>query len=194
MKILPIYAIGHPVLREENRWIKQGEKGLNALISAMFDTMYNAHGVGLAAPQVGQNVKIFIADGTPMEGMLENDPTPMKGWKKVFINPLIVSESGEEWDFEEGCLSVPDIKTDIRRKAKIVLRYFDENFLEKEEEFAGMRARIIQHEHDHLEGILFIDHVKGLRKQMLKSRLQKVSRGAIELRYPMEFLKKKQPI
>lgn len=193
MKIIPIYAFGHQVLRDKNREIKEGEEGIAELIADMYTTMYNASGVGLAAPQIGKNLRLFITDGTPMDGTLEDDPTPMKGWKKVFINPVIIEETGDEWDFEEGCLSIPDVRSDVKRPEVVRLRYLDENFEEHEEEFGGLQARIIQHEYDHLEGVLFTDYVKGLRKKMLKSRLTRISKGLIEPAYPMEFSKKKQP-
>ena len=150
--ILPIVGFGHPVLRKETTTVREKDPAIRQFIADMFETMYNAHGVGLAAPQVGKSLRIFIADGSPMEGVLEGDNEPMQGWKKVFINPVILREEGDEWAYEEGCLSIPDIRADVWRQPRVTLQYLDENFEPHTETFSGMKARIIQHEYDHIEG------------------------------------------
>ncbi|MCL4131930.1 UNVERIFIED_CONTAM: hypothetical protein GTU68_060328 [Idotea baltica] len=144
----------------------------------MFETMYNAQGVGLAAPQINMALRLFIDE-------------PMKGFKRIFINPRKIEEVGEEWVFEEGCLSIPDIRENVRRKSDITLRYLDENFEEKTEFFTGLQARIIQHEYDHIEGVLFTDYISQLRKQMVKGRLNRISKGKIDATYPMKFYQRK---
>ena len=185
--ILPIVAFGHPVLRQRAQEITQDHPELEQIIADMYDTMYNAKGVGLAAPQVGKAIRIFVVDGTPMEGMLEDDPTPMKGWKKVFINPTKLDEHGEEWGYDEGCLSIPDVIEEIYREEHIHIQYFDEHWVMHVETFGGLQARVIQHEYDHLEGVLFTDYLRGLRKQLVKSRLQKISKGKYTTFYPMSY-------
>ncbi len=188
--ILPIYGYGHPVLRKKTGQVAENEKTIAGIIESMYDTMYNANGVGLAAPQIGKSLRIFIVDGTPMDGMdKENPEIIMKGWKKVFINPIILEETGKEWAYEEGCLSIPDIRADVFRKSDILVQYQDENFKTHTESFSGLKARIIQHEHDHLEGVLFTDKISPLKRELIRSRLNRVSRGLLELRYPMRFLK-----
>lgn len=186
--ILPIVAYGHPALREETQEVKPDHPGLEQLIADMWETMYNARGVGLAAPQVGHSLRMFMVDAGPMQGVLD-DEEELEGFKKLFINPKIIEEEGEEWPFEEGCLSIPDVREDVFRQPEIRIRYQDEAFEEHEETFSGMKARIIQHEYDHIEGVLFTDYVRGLRKQVIKSRLNKISKGKIEPDYPMEYAK-----
>ncbi|MCB9236091.1 MAG: peptide deformylase [Bacteroidia bacterium] len=185
--ILPIFAIGQDVLREKTQPIKPGNPQLEALIANMYETMYHAKGVGLAAPQVGYSLQIFVVDGTPMDGILEEEESSLKGWKMVFINPKILSETGEEWAFEEGCLSIPDIREEVFRKPRVKIKYFDRDFVEHVDEFSGMKARIIQHEYDHLQGVLFTDYLKGFKKKLIKSRLSKISKGKIQPTYPMKF-------
>lgn len=188
--VYPIIAYGHPVLRKRAEEVQPDHPGLQELIANMYETMYNAKGVGLAAPQIGQSLRIFVVDGSPMEGMLEDDPTPMEGWKKVFINPQIIEESGDEWGWDEGCLSIPDVIEEVYREEVILVRYQDENFEIHEERYSGLKARIIQHEYDHLEGVLFIDYVKGIRRQLIKSRLSKISKGKYSTFYEMGFAEK----
>jgi len=188
--IHPIIAYGHPVLRERAQEVPRDYPDLANLIADMFETMYNAKGVGLACPQIGKSLRIFVVDGTPMEGTLEDDPTPMVGWKKVFINPVKLEEFGEEWGYDEGCLSIPDVIEEVYREEHVRLRYFDENWVEHEETFQGLQARVIQHEYDHLEGALFVDYLRGLRKQLVKSRLLKISKGKYNTFYPMNFFTK----
>lgn len=189
--ILPIVAYGHQSLRRENQEITPEFEGLSDLIRDMFETMYHANGVGLAAPQVDRPYRVFVVDGSPMDGILEDDPQSLKDFKQVFINPEIIEEEGDEWAFEEGCLSIPDIRENVYRPETLTIRYLDENLNEKEEVLTGMKARIVQHEYDHLEGILFTDYLSGLRKQLLKSRLTKISKGKIDPSYPMIFPRKR---
>jgi peptide deformylase len=189
--ILPIRSIGDPVLKKMSKDIEPGHPGLQELIADMFETMYAANGVGLAAPQVGHDIRLFVVDASPFaedeEGQLIADQAHLKSFKKVFINPYIVEEEGEEWAFEEGCLSIPGIREEVWRQPKIVLQYQDENFKEYEEEFDGYAARVIQHEHDHLDGILFTDHLPAMRKRMLKGKLRDISTGKTEAKYKMRF-------
>ena len=189
--ILPIRAYGDPVLKKVARDIEPGHPGLDQLIADMFETMYAANGVGLAAPQVGQSIRLFVVDASPFaedeEGNLEPEHKHLVGFKKVFINPYIVEEEGEEWPFEEGCLSIPGIREEVSRQPRIVLQYQDEAFQEHEETFEGFAARVIQHEHDHLDGILFTELLSPLRKRMLKGKLRDISLGKTDVKYKMRF-------
>jgi peptide deformylase len=188
--ILPIRAFGDPVLKKVARDIEPGHSGLEQLIADMFETMYAANGVGLAAPQIGQSIRLFIVDASPFAEDEDGEPTEeahLKDFKRVFINPYIVEEEGEEWPFEEGCLSIPNIREEVKRQPKIVLQYQDENFEEHEEEFEGFAARVIQHEHDHLDGILFTDHLSPLRRRLLQGKLKDISAGRTDARYKMRF-------
>jgi len=176
----PIIAYGDPVLKKVCAPIDENYPDLKQLISNMFETMYHAHGVGLAAPQVGLPIRLFIVD----TGADENDKSK---FKKVFINAEIIEETGEPWAFNEGCLSIPDIREDVMRKPNIRIKYFDENWVQHEEEVTGMPARVIQHEYDHIEGKLFTDTLSLLRKRMLKSKLDAISKGNIHADYKMRF-------
>ncbi|MBK6541190.1 MAG: peptide deformylase [Flavobacteriales bacterium] len=190
--ILPIRAYGDPVLKKVAKDIEPDHLGLKQLIADMFETMYAANGVGLAAPQVGQSIRLFIVDASPFAEDEEGKPTDdahLKDFKRVFINPYIVEEEGDEWAFEEGCLSIPNIREDVTRPPRIVLQYQDEKFKEHEEEFDGFAARVIQHEHDHLDGILFTDHLTPLRRTLLKGKLRDISMGKTEAKYKMRFPK-----
>jgi peptide deformylase len=180
--IYPIVAYGNPILKREAEEIKEGTD-VSALISDMFDTMGHASGVGLAAPQINQGIRLFVMDSTLM---LDEDDDE-KGIRKAFINPIILDEYGDEFSFEEGCLSIPEIRAEIIRPEKLTLEYYDENWNLHEEEFSGMTARVIQHEYDHLEGILFVDYLKGLKKRLLKSKLIDVSKGKISTDYRMLY-------
>ncbi len=177
---LPIVAYGDPVLRKVCTDIDESYPDLQTLISNMFDTMYAASGVGLAAPQVGLPIRLFIVD----TGADEDGKT---GYKKVFINAKIIEETGKPWAFNEGCLSIPDVREDVFRKPNIRIQYYDENFKQHEEEVTGMPARVIQHEYDHIEGKLFTDTLGVLRKRMLKSKLDSISKGKIRTDYKMRF-------
>ena len=185
--IYPIVAFGHPVLREKTKEVSKDHPDLAEFLDNMYETMYNAKGVGLAAPQIGRSLRIFIVDGSPMEDSREESDESMEGWKKVFINPVKIEEFGDEWGYDEGCLSIPDIIEEVYREESIRLRYFDENWVEHEEVFSGLKARVIQHEYDHLEGVLFVDYLRGLRKQLIKSRLLRISKGKYSSFYPMDF-------
>lgn len=188
--ILPIRAYGDPVLKKVAADIAPGHPGLEQLIADMFETMYAASGVGLAAPQIGQSIRLFIVDASPFAEDEDGKPTEdahLKDFKKVFINPYIVEEEGEEWPFEEGCLSIPNIREEVFRQPKILLQYQDEHFKEYEEEFEGFAARVIQHEHDHLDGILFTDHLTPLRRRLLQGKLRDISFGRTEAKYKMRF-------
>lgn len=192
--VLPIRAYGDPVLKKVAKDIEPGHPGLEQLIADMFETMYAANGVGLAAPQIGQSIRLFVVDASPFAEDEDGNPTDeahLKDFKKVFINPYIVDEEGEEWPFEEGCLSIPGIREEVERQPRIVLQYMDEKFREHEEEFNGMAARVIQHEHDHLDGILFTDKLPPLRKRMLQGKLRDISRGKTDARYQMRFTPQK---
>ncbi len=184
-KILPIVAYGDPVLKKVAEEIDQDYPELDKLIENMFETMYKASGVGLAAPQIGKSIRLFIVDATPFAG----EHPELDGFVKVFINPIILEEEGKKWDFNEGCLSIPAIREDVSRKPKILIEYYDENWELKEEEFDGIAARVIQHEYDHIEGILFTDHLPALKRRMLKGRLKDISTGNVDVEYKMKFPK-----
>ena len=191
--IYPIVAVGDPVLKTRAKDLPadMAPAELHQLVQDMYETMYSAHGVGLAAPQVGKAVRLFVIDSGPMVEPDEDDePTdeaPELAVKRAFINPRMVSETGEEWGFEEGCLSIPGIRELVNRCPDIVLRYEDENRQTHEEGFSGMTARIIQHEYDHLEGILFTDKLTAFKKQLLKGKLARISKGDVKHEYRMKF-------
>lgn len=190
--ILPIVAYGDPVLKKEAVEIDEQFPALNQLIENMFETMYEASGVGLAAPQIGQSIRLFVVDGSPFAEVDEDeadDPRAagMEGFKRVFINPIIEEETGANWVFAEGCLSIPKIREDVSRKEKIRVTYYDENWQFHDEWFDGYKARIIQHEYDHIEGILFTDHLSVLKKRMLTKRLTNISQGEVKVNYKMKF-------
>ena len=195
--ILPIVAYGDPVLKKEAEEIDEKYPDLSKLITDMFDTMYHAKGVGLAAPQIGKSIRLFIVDGSPFADEEDDEPDPkaegIEHFKKVFINPIIEEESGEKWAFQEGCLSIPKIRENVMRKEKVLITYFDENWEFHEETFDGYAARIIQHEYDHIEGILFTDHLSPLKKKMLTKRLQNITAGRIDIDYKMSFPGGKKP-
>lgn len=188
--ILPIVAYGDPILRKKASDIPEDHPNLKALVENMYETMYKASGVGLAGPQVGLPLRIFVIDATPFaddEDLSTEEQEQLNGLKKVFINAKMVSEEGEEWAFNEGCLSIPDIREDVNRKPKIKISYVDENFKQHNQSFDGLAARIIQHEYDHIEGILFTDKLSSLKKRLLKSRLEKISKGKVNIDYKMRF-------
>jgi len=190
--IYPIVAYGDPVLRKKAADIVKGELDVATLASDMFETMYKASGVGLAAPQIGKSIRMFVIDTDPSAETGEiSEETPEEAEeprvKKVFINAEILDESGDEWPFEEGCLSIPGVKEDVYREEFLTIHYFDENWVEYTENFEGFAARVIQHEYDHIEGILFIDHLSPLRKRLLKGRLTDISKGKTDATYRMKF-------
>lgn len=181
---LSIVAYGDPVLKRMAADIEPAEfPELKQLIADMYETMYAARGVGLAAPQIGQSIRLFIIDATPFD----DDEPDLKDFKKVFINAHIIEETGEKWPFNEGCLSIPDIREDIYRNSKILISYFDENWIHHEESFKGLAARVIQHEYDHIDGKLFTDHLSPLRKRMIQKRLNDISKGIVKAEYKMKF-------
>ena len=170
--ILPIVAYGDPVLKRKASAIDSSYDGLDVLIASMWETMYHAHGVGLAAPQIGKSIRLFVIDGSPFaddEDASPSDHIVLKSFKKVFINAEIIAEQGDDFSFAEGCLSIPDIREEVTRPSVIRLRYQDEYFEPHEEEFSGLAARIIQHEYDHIQGVLFTDKLSPLKKRLIKT-------------------------
>ena len=192
--ILPIVGYGDPVLRKVGVDISQEYPNLNELITNMYDTMYNTYGVGLAAPQIGLAIRLFIIDTEPFsdsDDLSANEQEQLKGFKQTFINPKMLIEEGEEWSFNEGCLSIPDVREDVYRNEKITIEYFDENFNKKTEVYDGLIARVIQHEYDHIEGILFTDKISSLKKTLIKKKLQNIMDGKARPDYRMRFANKK---
>ena len=192
--ILPILAYGSPVLKKIANDITPKYPNLNELISNMWETMYAAKGVGLAAPQIGLSIRLFVIDATPFlddENMNDFELNSIKNFKKVFINPKIIKENGSLWEFNEGCLSIPEIREDVPRRSKIIIEYFDENFQFHRLELTGLAARVVQHEYDHIEGILFTDHISSLKKRLIKRKLNNISSGSIKVDYEMKFNVKK---
>jgi peptide deformylase len=189
--ILPIVAYGDPVLRKEAKFIEKNEIELAKLVDNMFDTMYEAAGVGLAAPQIGLDIRLFVVDGQPFnEKEKDEDIDPsLIGFKKVFINAEILEEDGDDWAFEEGCLSIPGIRADVYRPEKVTIRYRDMDWNELTETYEGLAARIIQHEYDHIDGILFTDYLPPLKKRMLKNKLADITKGSVSVDYKMKFPK-----
>lgn len=185
--IYPIVVYGDPVLKKPADDIEEGELDVKQLAEDMFETMYEASGIGLAAPQIGKSIRMFIVDGSP----LDDEEEDMTQFKKVFINPEMISEDGDPWTFQEGCLSIPGIREDVNRNPVIRINYLDENFEEHEEEFDGMKARIIQHEYDHIEGILFTDHLTAFKKRLLKGKLANISKGKCDADYKIKAPLKK---
>jgi len=191
--ILPVVAYGDPVLRKEGEDIDKDYPKLNELIENMFDTMYNANGVGLAAPQIGKAIRLFIVDASPFAEDEDNDKDKeiLKDFKKVFINMTIVETKGEKWAFNEGCLTIPDIHEDVMRPETITIEYYDENWEFHTEEYSGIAARVLQHEYDHIEGVLFTDKLSGLKKRLIKGKLTNISKGKVNVSYNMRFPLKK---
>ncbi len=193
--ILPIVGYGDPVLRKVGIEIDPQYPNLKTTIEDMYKTMYNACGVGLAAPQIGLDIRLFVIDTTPFGNDDDLDKTEkeaLKHFKRTFINAKILKEEGELWAFNEGCLSIPDVREDVYRREKITIRYFDEDFNEKTEEFDGLIARVIQHEYDHIEGVLFTDKISSLKKQLIKKKLQNIMDGKAFPDYRMRFFNKKR--
>ena len=193
---LPIIAYGDKVLRKVGENISPDYEGLEQLIANMKETMYNAFGVGLAAPQIGRAIRLFLVDTAPFSEDSELDEKEsefLKNFDRIFINAQILEETGDEWAFSEGCLSIPNIREDVVRKDTITIKYQDENFVEHTETLTGLAARVVQHEYDHIEGIMFTDKVSSLKKRLLKKKLENISKGKIEVDYKMRFpnLKKK---
>ena len=188
--ILPIVAYGDAVLKKMGTPITKDYPNLDTLIENMFETMYNALGVGLAAPQIGLPIRLFVIDTSPFsedEDLTQEEQNILKDFRRVFINAKITKEEGDEWAFNEGCLSIPDVREDVFRQPKLTIEYVDENFNKHIEEFDGLIARVIQHEYDHIDGILFTDRLSALKKRLLKSRLTNISKGKIDIDYRMRF-------
>jgi len=185
--ILPVYIYGQPVLRKATKDISPDYPELKSLLDNMFETMYKAEGVGLAAPQVGLEDRILVVDLSPYS----KDDISLKDFKKVFINAHIIEREGEEVNVEEGCLSVPKIHEKVPRKNRICIQYLDENFCPHEDVYEGTKARVIQHEYDHLEGVLFVDYLSGIRKQMIRSKLNKLLKGEVDCSYKVKSVSKR---
>ena len=183
--ILPVFAFGQPVLKKKAIDIHSDYDGLENLISNMWETMYAAHGVGIAAPQIGASIRLFVIDSIQI---MEEDKKA-EGIKKVFINAKIIEETGELWSYEEGCLSIPNIRGDVERKQKVRIQYLDENFKMHDEIYEGINARVIQHEYDHIEGILFIEKLKPLKKKLIQRKLNDIKTGKATADYKIKFAK-----
>ncbi|WP_204345643.1 peptide deformylase [Psychroserpens algicola] len=195
--ILPIVAYGDPVLRKKAEKITKDYPNLDALIENMKETMYAAYGVGLAAPQIGLPIRLFLVDTEPFaedDIYTEEEQEKLKHFNRVFINAEILDEEGDEWAFNEGCLSIPDVREDVFRQPKITIKYQDENFDTHTEVFDGLIARVVQHEYDHIEGVLFTDKLSSLKKRLIKGKLTNISKGKIKVDYRMRFplMKKKR--
>lgn len=188
--ILPIVAYGDPVLKKVAKEIDKDHPKLETIIADMFATMYNAKGVGLAAPQVGKSIRLFVVDATPFSEDAETEEeAALADFKKIFINAKIENEEGVEWKFNEGCLSIPKIREDILRKPKIHITYLDEHFKSHKDTFEGIAARIIQHEYDHIEGKLFTDRINPIRRRLLQGKLNDITKGNVDVDYKMKFPK-----
>lgn len=184
--ILPVVAYGDPVLRKEAQDVVQGMEGLEDLIANMWETMYRAEGVGLAAPQVGQSLRLFVVDGSPF-GEGEKGDEGCRDFKRVMINPVLFDEADEHEDMEEGCLSIPGVREPVSRPVSVKVEYYDEQWVLREEALTGIAARIVQHENDHLDGVMIPDYVPVLRKTMLQGRLKDIAKGRVPADYPMRF-------
>ena len=187
--VLPVYVYGMSVLRKVAQEIDEDYDGLDQLIEDMFETMSDSDGVGLAAPQIGKSIRLFMIDASRMEDV--DDEPDIQSFKQVFINPYIVDETGEKWAFSEGCLSLPNIREDVTRPSIVKIEYYDSNWEFHEEEYDGVKARIIQHEYDHLDGRLFVDKINPLRRKLLSPRLNAISKGNVDCDYKIIFPKKK---
>ena len=190
--ILPIIGYGAKVLKIKAKEIPVDYPELNKLISDMYETMYDASGVGLAAPQIGKSIRLFVIDTSPFDSddFEQNSGFEVKSVKKTFINPVMIDEFGENASFEEGCLSIPNIREHINRKSEITIKYQDENFVDHKETFSGILARVIQHEYDHLEGTLFTDKISPFKKKLIKGKLNNIMIGKVSVDYKMKFFKK----
>jgi peptide deformylase len=193
--ILPIIAFGDAVLKKKCKEILSDYPDLKELIQNMFETMYAASGIGLAAPQIGLPIRMFIVDTSPFhddDSFSEEEQNILGEFKQVFINAKIVNEEGDEWAFNEGCLSIPYIREDVFRKPEVTIEFQDENFNKHTKTFDGIIARVIQHEYDHIEGILFTDRISSLKKRLIRTKLENISKGKIEIEYKMKFPKAKK--
>ena len=187
--VLPIIGYGAIVLKTKTKEIPADYPELNKLISDMYETMYDASGVGLAAPQIGKSIRLFVIDTSPFDtdDFEQNSGFEVKSVKKTFINPVMIDESGENASFEEGCLSIPNIREEVYRQSDLYIEYYDEKFEFQKEKLSGITARIVQHEYDHIEGILFTDHLNPLKRRLLKRKLVEISKGVTSAKYKMRF-------
>jgi len=195
--ILPVVAYGDPVLRKVAKEIAKDHPKLDEIIANMWETQYNASGVGIAAPQVGMSIRLFVIDAAPFsddDDLSTEEQDFLKNFKRVFINPTIIEESGDEWAFNEGCLSIPDVREDVFRQEQIILEYVDENWEKQKETLTGLAARVVQHEYDHIEGVLFTDKLSTLKKRLIKGKLSNITKGKVNVDYRMRFpqVKKKR--
>ncbi|MGB1309540.1 MAG: peptide deformylase [Oceanihabitans sp.] len=193
--ILPIVAYGDPVLKKVGTNITNAYPNLDSLLANMYETMYGAYGVGLAAPQIGLAIRLFLVDTSPFaedDSFTTEEQEALKNFKRTFINAKIIEEKGDEWAFNEGCLSIPDVREDVFRKPEVTIEYFDEEFKKHTETFDGIIARVIQHEYDHIDGILFTDKLSSLKKRLIKSKLNNISKGKINVDYKMRFPNQKK--
>lgn len=181
--LLPIYGYGHPVLKKIADPIEPGYPELDKLLADMWETMYQADGVGLAAPQIGQSIRLFVIDTI----QIMDEEKKANGIKQVFINARKISEEGQVWNYEEGCLSIPDVRGDVERPPVLRLQYQDEKFETHEAVFTGVNARVIQHEYDHIEGILFVEHLKPIKKKLVQRKLENIRKGKVSVEYKMKF-------
>lgn len=190
---LPIVAYGNSVLRKETEEIEEVTEEIKQLIADMFETMEGAHGIGLAAPQIGKSIRLFVVDAR--KAVLDDPETEeerqenevLKDFRRVFINPIIEEEKGEEWAYEEGCLSIPGIREEVYRKETLFITYYNENWEYKEEWLTGFPARVVQHEYDHIEGVLFTDYLSPFKKRLIKRRMEDITKGNIKVDYKMKF-------
>ena len=186
--IYPITLYGDPILKKPANEVASDQEDVSVLVADMFETMSHASGVGLAAPQIGKPLRLFVMDSTPMKASEEpSEP----GLRQVFINPEIIEEYGEKWPFEEGCLSIPGIREDVLRAPHVKITFFDEHWKQHTRDFDGVDARIIQHEYDHIEGILFTDHISAFKRRLLKSKLTNISKGKVEAEYRVKVANRK---
>ena len=190
--VLPIIAYGDPVLRKVATDISPDYPNLNTLIANMYDTMNHAYGVGLAAPQIGLPIRLFVVDTAPFAGdddLTEDERTFLSNFKKTFINAKITEETGDKWLFNEGCLSIPGVREDVSRQKQITIEFVDEQFTPQRLTLTGLAARVVQHEYDHIEGILFTDKLSSFKKQLIKGKLTNISKGKVKVDYRMKFYK-----
>ena len=185
--VYPIVAYGNTILKKRAAEIDKNYPGLRQLISDMYDTMHFSQGVGLAAPQINIPIRLFVTDGAPFK----DEEPGIENFKKIFINPVLLNENGNDWMFNEGCLSIPGIREDVERKPALRIKYFDENFDDRNEIFSGIAARIIQHEYDHIEGVLFVDRLSAFKRRLLKGKLDDITKGKVDVDYKMKFALKK---
>lgn len=190
--VLPIIAYGDPVLRKVATNISPDYPNLNTLIANMYDTMNHAYGVGLAAPQIGLPIRLFVVDTAPFaddDDLTEEERTFLSNFKKTFINAKITEETGDKWLFNEGCLSIPGVREDVSRQKQITIEFVDEQFTPQQLTLTGLAARVVQHEYDHIEGILFTDKLSSFKKQLIKGKLTNISKGKVKVDYRMKFYK-----